>query len=357
MGKLAFGIFDTFSPEQKSNMGAAYVEHVADARLFEALGYEYYFFIEHQNARFPVVSSPNVFMTAVAAATTKLRFGPMVYQLPMHHPVRLAQDAACIDHLSNGRLEFGIGYGTQAREFDGWCLDYSQRREVGYEAMDVILKAWTQTEFSHDGKHFHFKNALPQPQPLQQPHPPVWMGGHSPASIDYAAKNNFNFAQNMDTEQTIAHKFDRFRETWTNYGHAGPMPRTLLVRHIHVAETDEQARAEAEPYMLLGLTGQAGVARALALREEEKTPEMLEIARIYVATSKSYDFWIDEGLAFIGSPRTVIEQIRAQQELCGYDILLLHHHITTMPHAMAAASAKLFGERIIPEFRETAVKA
>jgi alkanesulfonate monooxygenase SsuD/methylene tetrahydromethanopterin reductase-like flavin-dependent oxidoreductase (luciferase family) len=284
---LEFGIFDTFPPEHREDLGAAFAIHVADARRYEAQGYTYYFFIEHQNARFPVVSAPAVYLTAVACATTALRIGVMVFQLPMHHTIRLAQDTATLDHLSNGRLEFGIGYGTQAHEFDGWCLDFRERRESGYEVMDVVLKAWRESEFSHDGTYWHFKNARPQPRPLQQPHPPVWMGGHSPASIAYAAEHNFHFAQNLDVEQKIAEKFERFRQAWAAHAHGGPRPRTLLVRHVHVAETDARARSEAEPYMLQGLAGQSGVARALSLREEEETPEMLEIARVYVASANS----------------------------------------------------------------------
>lgn len=351
MAALEVGIFDTFAPEQATQIAAAYEAHIADARTAEQLGYAYHFFIEHQNARYPVISAPAVFLTALARATTTLRIGAMVFQLPMHHPVRLAQDTAMIDQLSGGRLEFAIGYGTQAREFDPWHIDYGRRREIGLEVMEVVLKAWAGSPFTHDGERFHFDGAMPQPLPFQQPHPPVWMGGHSPASIAYAAEKNFHFAQNMDVDRTIAEKFARFREAWKTHNHPGPPPRTMLVRHVHVAETDARARAEAEPFMLEGLTGQAGVARALALREDEKTPEMLEIARVYIESSKSFDFWVDEGLAFVGTPERVADAILAQQERCGYDILLAHHQITSMPYAMARASMQLFGERVLPRLR------
>jgi alkanesulfonate monooxygenase SsuD/methylene tetrahydromethanopterin reductase-like flavin-dependent oxidoreductase (luciferase family) len=345
---MELGIFDTFSPDQRDDLATAYEAHIEDAGIAERLGYKYYFFIEHQNARYPVISAPSVFLTALARATTTMRIGAMVFQLPMHHPVRLAQDVAMIDQLSRGRIEFAIGYGTQAREFDPWRLDYGQRRSIGLEVMEVVLKAWAGSPFTYEGTHFHFDGAMPQPLPYQKPRPPVWMGGHSPASIAYAAENNFDFAQNMDVDRTIAEKFAAFRAAWKSHRHPGAPPRTLLVRHVHVAETDALARSQAEPFMLEGLTGQAGVARALALRDDEKTPEMLEIARIYIESSKSYDFWIDEGLAFVGTPETVARQIRAQHERCGHDILLLHHQITSMPYDMARASMRLFGERVIP---------
>lgn len=102
MAALEVGIFDTFAPEQATHITAAYEAHIDDARTAEQLGYAYHFFIEHQNARYPVISAPAVFLTALARATTTLRIGAMVFQLPMHHPVRLAQDTAMIDQLSGG---------------------------------------------------------------------------------------------------------------------------------------------------------------------------------------------------------------------------------------------------------------
>ena len=271
MGNLAFGVFDTIAPDQRSDLAAAYDAHIDQACLAESLGYEYYFFIEHQNALFPVISCPNVYLAAVARATSTLRFGAMVFQLPMHHPIRLAQDAAMVDQLSRGRLEFAIGYGTQSREFVPWGIDFTLRREVGLEVMEVIQKAWTSDKFSHRGVHFTFENAEPQPRPYQQPTPPIWMGGHSPTSIAYAAESGFGFAQNMDVEKTIAEKFASYLRQWKQNDHQAS-PRTLLVRHVHVAETDDAARREAEPFMLEGLAGQKGVARVLALKDVEKTP-------------------------------------------------------------------------------------
>jgi alkanesulfonate monooxygenase SsuD/methylene tetrahydromethanopterin reductase-like flavin-dependent oxidoreductase (luciferase family) len=354
MTDIEFGLFDSFgrdeigTGEQTADM---YDAHIADAQTAETLGHRYYFFIEHQNAGFPCVSSPNVYLAAIARATTTLRFGPMVYQLPMHHPVRLAQDAAMVDQLSRGRLEFSIGYGTRAAEFDRWKLNFAERRDMGIEAMDIVLQAWTQSQLSYEGRYWAFDGALPQPRPFQKPYPPIWMGCHSPASFDYAAEHNYHVAQNLDVERVIAQKFAYFRQVWHERGHSGPLPHQMLVRHVHVAETDEQARAEAEPFMREGVGGTFGVTRARSLRPEEQTPEMLEIARVYVESADAYEFWIDEGMALVGSPETVIRRLREQQQLTGFDVFCAQHHIASMPVALARKSLRLFGERVIPAFR------
>jgi alkanesulfonate monooxygenase SsuD/methylene tetrahydromethanopterin reductase-like flavin-dependent oxidoreductase (luciferase family) len=356
---LAFGIFDTFSHAEGELQRSAdlYDEHLEDARLADRLGYSHFFFIEHQNAGFPCVSAPAVYLTALAQATRRIRFGAMVFQMPLHHPVRLAQDTALIDQLSRGRFDFAIGYGTRLGEFQPWDIDFMARRGMGVEAMEVVLKAWTEERMTHEGKFWRFKDAQPQPRPYQRPHPPVWVGGHSETSFDYAAEHNFHVAQNLDVERLITEKFTYFRAAWRRHNHSGPMPKLMLVRHVHVAETDAQARAEAEPYMLEGLIGLDGVKRAKSLRVEEATPQMLETARVYLKTAESYDFWIEEGLGFVGSPETVAREIAAQQARVGHDILLTQHNIGNMPHAMAQRSIRLFGERVLPAFAADAQRA
>jgi alkanesulfonate monooxygenase SsuD/methylene tetrahydromethanopterin reductase-like flavin-dependent oxidoreductase (luciferase family) len=120
MGKLEFGIFDSFGPFEMAEFPAVvevYEAHMREAQEAEQLGYRYYFFIEHQNSPVCSVTAPNIFLTALASRTSALRFGLMIYQLPFHHPVRLAQDLATLDQLARGRLEFGTGTGVLAHEF------------------------------------------------------------------------------------------------------------------------------------------------------------------------------------------------------------------------------------------------
>ncbi len=353
---LEFALFDTLPRSLASGRGAAdqmadvYAAKIGNAQLAEQLGYKYLFFIEHQNSSFPAITSSNAYLGAMAQATQTLRLGVLVFQLPLHHPIRLAQDVATVDQLSRGRFEFGFGYGTVAPEFDPWKINFGERREMGKEALDIIRAAWTSDKFSYEGKYWRFENARPSPHPYQQPHPPIWMGAHSLPSFDFAAEHNFNLAQNIETERVIAEKFDYFRTVWPKYGHAGPRPRTLLVRHVHVAETDAQARQEAEPFMLEGILGQFGVKRAASLRSEEQTPEMVQNAQVAVRTAQSFDYWIDEGLAFVGTPETVTRGILAQQQRCGYDILAVYHQILGMQHDLVRKSIKLFGEHVIPNF-------
>jgi alkanesulfonate monooxygenase SsuD/methylene tetrahydromethanopterin reductase-like flavin-dependent oxidoreductase (luciferase family) len=163
---------------------------------------------------------------------------------------------------------------------------------------------------------------------------------------------NFHLAQNIDVESVIAEKFDYFRRAWDAREHGGSRPRTLIVRHVHVAETDALAIDGAQRYMREGLAGQRGVNLARSVRPDASA-ERRETARIYLASTRGYDFWVGEGLAFVGSPATVTEQIRKQHERIGYDILLAQHNITSMPDEMVSASRRLFGEAVIPALTQT----
>lgn len=344
MAGLEFGIMDGFEAgAQDTPPGELYERHIRFAQEAEQLGYHYYYFIEHQNARFTCITSPSVYLAALARETSTLRFGPMVYQLPMYHPIRLAQDAAMVDQLSKGRLEFGIGYGTRIFEFEPWHLQFTERREMGLEAMEVILKAWTEESVTHEGKYWMFTRALATPKPYQQPYPRVWMGAHSEASFDYAARHNFHVAQNIEVDSVVAEKFAYFRRAWAAQGHPGPMPQQMLVRHVHVAPTDAEARAEAEPSMLRGMRGIPRV-----LHADERNAVMESINQVYADTIDAYDFWMENGLALVGSPDTVARQLQEQQQRVGHDVFCAQHQFTGMADAAVARSLRLFGEEVIP---------
>jgi alkanesulfonate monooxygenase SsuD/methylene tetrahydromethanopterin reductase-like flavin-dependent oxidoreductase (luciferase family) len=219
--------------------------------------------------------------------------------------------------------------------------------------LEIIVKAWTQDEVTYDGQFWQFDEALPVPKPYQQPHPPIWVGAHSPASLEYAAKNNYHVSQNIDVDTVIAEKFDYFRKVWTECNHPGPMPRTFLMRAVHVAETDEIARQEAEqPLLTSRALGREDIANTrIGFKGNSESPTNTELGRVFQGMTTSYDFWIDNGLALVGSPETVIKQLRKQSELCGYDIFCANHRIGTLPLEQSLKSMKLFGEEVIPAFR------
>lgn len=361
MNKLEFGIWDQFrmwEMRQFVTAADAYERHIQQAQLAERVGFRHFFTIEHQGSHVGQITSPSVFLAALAQHTSTLRLGTMIWQLPFHNPMRLAQEVAMLDHLSRGRVEFGTGIGVTEHEFLRWGVNFYDRQEMGEEALEIIKQAWTQDRVTYEGKFWRFDEALPAPKPYQQPHPPVWAAAHSPRALAFAARNNYDVAQNIDTDENMVEKFAYYRQVWRESGHPGPMPRTFLMRTIHVAETDAKAREQVEPYLLgsyrLGrdLIEQTRVGYGTSPRGVglEDTHSIRERGRVIRAMRNSYDFWVESGVGVIGSPETVIRKIKEQQASMGLDVYAGSFHIGAMPYDLVDKSIELFGKEVIPAF-------
>ena len=159
----------------------------------EELGFSSVFLVEHHFTGFGQVSASLNLLSYLAARTSKIRLGTAVVVLPWHNPVLIAEEAATLDLLSNGRLDFGVGKGYRPYEFSGFCIPQEEATARFDEAIDVIRQAWTsQDRFSYNGTWWRYDNIVVEPAPIQQPHPPFWMGAGSPESIRRAAREGYN---------------------------------------------------------------------------------------------------------------------------------------------------------------------
>ena len=167
-----------------------FVEYNVEA---EALGFHSTFVVEHHFTGFGQISATLNLLTWIGARTSTLRLGTAVMTLPWHNPVLLAEQAATIDLLSNGRLDFGIGQGYRHNEFAGFCVPMEEAEARFEESLEVMLKAWTaDAPWSHHGKYWQFDNVVVEPPTAQKPHPPLWMGAGRPASIKKVAAYGYN---------------------------------------------------------------------------------------------------------------------------------------------------------------------
>src|SRR5262252_3068451 len=190
--------FGLFGGAKSSGDGAAgdslgyrkYIDYVLCA---EELGYHSVFVVEHHFTGVGQLSASLNFLSYLAGRTERLRLGTAVVVLPWHNPVLLAEQVATLDLLSNGRFDFGVGKGYRAPEFSGFSIPIEEASERFEEAMAVLRAAWTaKGRFSHHGKRWHFDNIVIEPRPVQEPHPPLWMGAGSFESIRRAAHEGYN---------------------------------------------------------------------------------------------------------------------------------------------------------------------
>ena len=193
---MRFGLFCTAQADNNDlgpETGQGFRDYLDFNVEGEALGYHSSFLVEHHFTGWNQVSATLTLLTCLAMKTTTLRLGTAVMVLPWHHPVLLAEQAATLDLVSGGRLDFGVGKGYRHSEFKGFGIPQSEAEPRFEEALEVILHSWTSRQrFSHHGRFWKFEDIVVEPPAAQRPHPPIWVAAASPPSIRRAAARAFN---------------------------------------------------------------------------------------------------------------------------------------------------------------------
>jgi len=170
---MQFGIFDQ-NDRGAYELGEQYENRLKLIEFYDSAGFRTYHMSEHHSTPLSLTPSPGVFLAAVAQRTRRLRLGPLVYVLPAHHPLRLAEEICMLDHLSRGRLDVGVGRGASAHELEYFGIDSDSAPAMYVEAYNVIKQALTQPQVDFQGKYYNFKNVPIEMKPAQLPHPPLW---------------------------------------------------------------------------------------------------------------------------------------------------------------------------------------
>lgn len=247
---LQFGVFDHIEHLPGVALEQLYDERLQQLELFDQYGFYSYHLAEHHTpAVHSMAPSQNVFLASVAQRTSRLRFGPCVYVLPLHHPLRLIEEISMLDHLSKGRLELGVGRGGVLEAYF-WCQDSEPEvNEARYhETLNIVLKGLSHDELTHHGRFYDFDNVPMRLRPKQTPYPPLWYMRNP----ETAARGGMNclILGSLDRMEALAL---RYRRVWAECQGAGPLtrqgtePKVGLVTHIVLADTDEEAMAIAKP--------------------------------------------------------------------------------------------------------------
>jgi len=214
----------------------------------EALGFHSTFVVEHHFTGFGQVSASLNLLTWLGARTSTLRLGTAVLVLPWHNPVLLAEQAATLDLLSGGRLDFGIGKGYRYNEFAGFCVPMEDADERFNEAMEVITKAFVQNApFSHHGKYWQYDNIVVEPPSAQRPHPPFWMGAGSERSVRQVAERGYNLLLGQyDLAEDVIKHVAQFKNDVTQRGRAYNPMEVGIARAVHIAKDKDDLAAALE---------------------------------------------------------------------------------------------------------------
>ncbi len=249
--KFGIFIFGDNHPELGRSNQTFFEEILTLGEWAEELGFDSFWLGEHHLYWYGTCVSPPMIIAALGQRTKRIRLGPAVAVPSFHNPLIVAEEYALADNLCNGRLEFALGSGFSPVEFQQFGMTMEEARERFWEGTDVIIKAWTQEEFSHRGKYYDFKNISLYVKPLQKPLPPTWLAASSDETLVKAGELGWPmmgipFARSSDLADVKA-KNDLYLNSYRRAGHKAP-PEIMVALHIFLDENEQAAVNRARPY-------------------------------------------------------------------------------------------------------------
>jgi len=339
-----------------------YWQALEQAVLADEMGFHTFWEVEHHFlTEFSHSSAPEVFLATVAARTKRIRIGHGVVLLPspFNHPIRVAERAAVLDIMSNGRLEFGTGR-SSLYEQQAFGIKFEESRSMWQEALEVIPRMWTEDPFpAYDGKHFHIPERSVIPKPIQRPHPPLWVAATSPESWQIAGQLGIG-ALGLTLFLTVGEVAEQIRSYKKEIRQARPVGKFVndqvgAFTIVHCAETEEQARANGGHDAALWYMRYAFQVLAARGREAQKIGPYEEFRRAHPIVAKVVDNTVTfeeldaEDMVIVGDPDKCIRKLEKYQA-AGIDRVLCLMQAGHIPSERVKDSIRLFGKHVIPHF-------
>jgi alkanesulfonate monooxygenase SsuD/methylene tetrahydromethanopterin reductase-like flavin-dependent oxidoreductase (luciferase family) len=305
------------------------------AERAEALGFDSLWLTEHHFTDDGYLPAMIPMAAALAARTTRMTIGTFVLLAPFHHPVKLAEDAAVTDVISNGRLRLGLGLGYRQEEFDGFGVAKSERLGRTLETIEIMRRAWTGERFDFAGKYFNFRGVKVLPRPVSQPHPEILWGAAAHKAIERAARLDLGFASVGGR-----HEIAIYHAALQALGKDPALYSVVSTRVVHFAPTEAQAWEEVGPALMYQAEHYARWIAAGYGRDPDKVfirpdPERLKRTAL---------------LGPVDAVRRRIEQIINETPLTE---LIVCAQLPGLDPAVATRTLETFGREILPEIKRT----
>ena len=348
--KFALFILASWLEKDASAQSRIYDEALEQVEYAEELGFDSVWVAEHHSSRYGIFPSLMPILTYMAARTKKIRIGAGVSVLPFHNPIRLAEEAAMLDVMSKGRLDFGVGRGSADYEYGNFKVDFDSRDERTREALDIILGLWTTPEFSYDGKFHQIENLTIAPTTLQQPYPPVFLAvSRTPASIDMAVDRDLPILTTFSTpEAPNLALFELYAERCAAAGKPHNLDQSPFFRFVHVAEDEKVAREY--PRDALTWCRDIGGYRRTITQGDEINWDLDDWVRTRKETPASFELEA-ETTTYFGTPDQCVGWIRNLEQNHNVGYFGASMSFGSMGHAEVMKSMELFGKEVMPKFR------
>lgn len=345
---MKFALFSHVPWPEGTDPQRVFEETIVEFQYAEELGFHSAWMAEHHFSRYGLGASSMVLASAIAQQTKKIRLGSAVLLPSIQNPVRLAEDTATVDALSGGRLDVGLGRGTNGYEFTGFNVPWEESQGRYREGVAMIKGLWSNPEFSYRGEYFSADRISLVPPPVQKPHPPLYLAATlTQATLEFVSTmgHPLMIGVVLDTANAVD-LCNRFVSLSEKNGHDVPMSSIPFFRYFWVAETEEQARKDAT----VGLSW---------------TLDMLQWRRTFTNGSEVYhrlEDWrsvrteapvdvdyLCEHRAIVGTPDQCVAKIKDLQSQ-GIEYFGCNFSFGGMEHSQQLKSMKLFSEEVMPHF-------
>jgi probable F420-dependent oxidoreductase len=324
-------------PRWRQPPASLYAQTLEQIAAAEALGYDSVWMSEHHFTDDDYLPSSLLFLAAAAARTTRMRLGTLILLLPLHDPLRVAEDAAVLDIISGGRLDLGVAAGYRVEEFEVFGVPHRERGRRMDQALAVLQGAWGDGPFSFDGPDFKYARVNVTPKPVQRPGPPLWMGGQSRAAIRRAARFGCHLLPSSTTEFNIV---ETYHAALREHGRDPAQFRIKCFRPMFCADDPERAWHELKEHFLY----QHNLYRKW-YREagDSAAPELSDASQLPRANY------------IVGTPDDCAAAIRALHREMPFEEFIFWTHPPGFPVEQARASLELFARQVMPKFEASAV--
>ncbi len=339
MAQVAFGLFDWIDRGQKP-LQQLYEERLRLVEAADAAGFFCYHVAEHHNTPLGMAPSPALFLTAAARQTRRIRLGPLVYLLPLYHPLWLLEEICMLDHLSGGRLELGVGRGVSPYELACFGVEAAESRAIFQETLAVLVAGMTHDRLTFVGQHYQYRDAPIEIHPLQQPYPPLWYPTHNPESIEYAARQGYNFV-GLGSAALVRQQVDGYRQVWQAHQHESgrlnghvASPKIGVMRQIVMADSNKEALEIARP---------AHDDWYHSITKLWHTHNDHSVDGLF-----AWDTALEHQTLLVGSPARVREQVVRLLEETGCNYMICSFAWGTLTGEQALRSLRLFAQEVMP---------
>ena len=325
--------YDVRNPQQWQREPAAlYAETLEQIAWADTLGFGAAWLSEHHFTDEGYLPGLTAMLGAMAMRTTRMRLGTAVLLAPLYHPLRLAEEMAVVDALSGGRLDLGIAPGYRLKEFEVMGVPKAERGTRTDEIIELLIAAWTTPRVTYRGRHFQFDDVAVAPKPVQQPHPPLWIGGSTPAAARRAARFGANFMPDSGAPVEV---FELYRDECAAAGRPVGEVATNLV--VHVCDDPERGWNDVkEHYFYVRSVYQQWFAEAGDLTQVDDS--------VRVADD------LPRGAYVVGTPDMVIEAIERRREGREFDRLIFWARPPGIDIETSSRSLELMATKVLPHF-------